>query len=409
MTCSDASARSDNGLRLFVVAGEHSGDALGGKLMQALRASWDGAITFAGVGGDLMQAQGLESLFPLSDIAVMGPIAIAKRLPLLVRRVRQTVDAAIAFAPGAVVIIDAPEFTHAVAKRIRRRCPQIPIIDYVSPTVWAWRPGRARAMRPYVDHLMALLPFEPAAHARLGGPPCTYVGHPLVEQLDWIRALDPSPLASRLGLCGDRQVIAVLPGSRASEVARLFDVFRETVRLLGANSGRYEVLMPVVPAMREQIARQLSDWPRQVHLIDGDEDKWRAFKLADAALAASGTVTLELAAAGVPTVVAYKVEPLVAPLLRRMIRTDKAALANHVLGDMIFPEFMQEDCMPENLSAALAELLRDGPTLLRQREALARVPDLLAVNSGSPSAAAAAIVLEHASTDRRPGRFSASQ
>ena len=175
--------------RIFIVAGEHSGDVLGGKLIEALKAKADAdAFAFAGVGGEHMEAAGLPSIFPLSDVAVMGPAAILARLPKLVRRVYRTVDAALAFNPDAVVIVDSPEFTHPIAKRIRQRRPSIPIIDYVSPSVWAWRPGRARKMRPYVDHLLALLPFEPEAHARLGGPACTYVGHPLIERAPWIDA-----------------------------------------------------------------------------------------------------------------------------------------------------------------------------------------------------------------------------
>ena len=210
---------SDQPLRLYLIAGEHSGDALGAKLLVALRTIHRGPIEVAGVGGELMEEQGLPSLFPLGDIAVMGPLAILKRLGPIVRRVYRTVDAALAFDPDVVVIIDSPEFTHPIARRIRRRRPEIPIVDYVSPTVWAWRPGRARSMRGYVDHVLALLPFEPAAHLRLGGPPCTYVGHPLIEQRARFEALDPGPLAARLGLERDRPVLAVLPGSRASEVA----------------------------------------------------------------------------------------------------------------------------------------------------------------------------------------------
>ena len=186
-------------LKIFVVAGEHSGDALGAKLIAALKAAHAGPIQFSGVGGEEMAHEGFVSLFPIEDVAVMGPMSILPRLPRIVRRVYQTVDAALAAAPDAVVIIDSPEFTHPIAKRIRKRAPHIPIIDYVSPSVWAWRPGRAKRMRRYIDHVLALLPFEPDAHARLGGPPCTYVGHPLIEKLDEIQNADAAALALRLG------------------------------------------------------------------------------------------------------------------------------------------------------------------------------------------------------------------
>src|SRR5215470_1079340 len=203
-------------LRLFIVAGEPSGDALGAKLMAAINQRRRGRVRYVGVGGAQMAEQGLISQFPLEDVAVMGPGAILARLPKLLARVYATSAAAVAAEPDALVIIDSPEFTHAIAKRVRRRRPAIPIINYVSPSVWAWRPGRARKMRRYVDHVLALLPFEPEAHARLGGPPTTYVGHPLIERLDWIRDLDPEPLAERLQLDRRRPVVVVLPGSRPS-------------------------------------------------------------------------------------------------------------------------------------------------------------------------------------------------
>lgn len=381
-------------LKLYVVAGEHSGDALGAKLMAALIAAYPGRIDFAGVGGELMEAQGLTSLFPMSDVAVTGPIAIVKRLGPIVRRVYATIDAAIAFAPDALVIIDAPEFTHAIARRVRRRRPDIPIINYVSPTVWVWRPGRARAMRPYVDHLLALLPFEPEAHARLGGPPCTYVGHPLIERVGAISALDPEPLRRRLGLDPARPVLVVLPGSRRTEVVRLIEVFRDAARLQFERGRMPEIIIPVVSSVRGMIEDSLPTWPGRPHLVTDDDDKWRAFKLAHVALAASGTVTLELAVAGTPMVVGYKVEPWFAAVLRRMVKVDMAALPNLILGEMHFPELMQEACTPLAIADLLDDLLSDTPARQRQLAALARIPDRLAVPHGSPSEAAARIVLD---------------
>src|SRR5262245_43844366 len=218
-------------LNIFLVAGEQSGDALGAKLMAAITARRAGRVHYSGAGGELMAAHGLASLFPLSDVAVMGPLSILPRLPRILHCLYRTVDAAIAAKPDAVVIIDSPEFTHPIARRIRARRPEVPIIDYVSPQLWAWRPGRARKMTRYVDHVLALLPFEPVAYARLGGPPCSYVGHPLIERLSWFAALDPAPLASRLALPAGRLVLVVLPGSRSSEVTRLMPPFRDTVEL----------------------------------------------------------------------------------------------------------------------------------------------------------------------------------
>jgi lipid-A-disaccharide synthase len=379
-------------LRVFLVAGEQSGDALGARLMGALQVKLGDRVTFSGVGGPLMGKEGLETLFPLADVAVMGPLSILPRLPRIIRRVHRTVDAAIAMRPDVVVIIDSPEFTHAIARRIRRRCPSLPIIDYVSPSVWAWRPGRAKRMRRYVDHVLALLPFEPEAHLRLGGPPCTYVGHPLVERRAWLEALDPAPLAERLTLDPERPVLLVLPGSRSSEVGRLMKPFGEAIGLLVGQGARPQTIIPAVPHVRSQIEVALDSWPIRPHLIAGEEDKFRAFKLATAALAASGTVTLELALTGTPAVVAYKVDAIAARL-RFLVKVPSVVLANLVLGENVYPEFIQEDCSPEKLAAALAPLLGDTPERWRQRDLLARVPEKLAVSAASPSEAAAEIVI----------------
>ncbi len=378
-------------LRIFLVAGEHSGDALGARLMAALRARL-GRVHFSGVGGDLMREQGLETLFPLSDVAVMGPLSILPRLPRIVRRVHRTVDAAIADAPDVVVIIDSPEFTHPIARRIRRRCPDVPIVNYVSPSVWAWRPGRAARMRRYVDHVLALLPFEPEAHQRLGGPPCTYVGHPLIERHAWLKALDPAPLAARLGIRPGQPVLVVLPGSRSSEVGRLMQPFGEAVRALRDRGIEPQIIIPAVPHVRGQIERALAHWQLRPHLIEGEEDKLRAFKLATAALAASGTVTLELALAGAPAVVAYRVDAIAARL-RFLVKVPSIVLANLVLGENVYPELIQEDSAADKLASALEPLLSDTPERSRQLELLARVPERLSVAAGSPSDAAAEVVL----------------
>ena len=382
-------------LKLFVVAGEHSGDALGGRLMAALNGQASGAITYAGVGAEGMEGQGLSSLYPMADVAVMGPLAILKRLPHIVSRVYQTVDAALAFAPDAVVIIDAPEFTHPIAKRIRKRRPAIPIIDYVSPSVWAWRPGRAKKMRPYVDRVMALLPFEPAAHERLGGAPCTYTGHPMIERQAWIAGLDTRPLAQRLGLAAGEPLLVVLPGSRTSEVARLLQPFGDAVAKLKAMGHTFRVVIPAMPHVRAQIEAAVRAWPVAPTLLDGDEDKFRAFKLARAALAASGTVTLELGLSGVPMVVAYQVDQIAAQL-RYFIKAQSIVLANLVIEENAFPEFVQADVNGDTLAASLAPLLGDTPARAAQLAALARIPARLKLPSGTPSEAAAAIVLRYA-------------
>lgn len=387
---------SSRPLRIYLIAGEHSGDALGAKLMAEIKARLGHGVVFDGVGGEAMAAEGLVSLFPLSDVAVMGPINIAKQLPKLVDRVHQVVRDAVAVNPDAVVIIDSPEFTHPIAKRVRRKLPYVPVIDYVSPSVWAWRPGRAKKMRAYVDHVLALLPFEPDEHVRLGGPKCTYVGHSLSERLDWIRAQDGQALAKRLGLDPAKRVLVVLPGSRVSEVARLLVPFAETVRSVhDALEEGLEVLLPVVPSVRALVERSLKEWPVPVRLVEGEADKFAAFRLADAALAASGTVTLELGLCATPAIVAYKVDVVVSQM-RFLLKVRSVVLANLVADENIYPEFLQENATPEKMARALIPLLSPSDERRKQVEALTRVPERIAIGGKRPSALAADVVLDYA-------------
>ncbi|MFV0295158.1 MAG: lipid-A-disaccharide synthase [Hyphomicrobiaceae bacterium] len=385
--------------RIFLVAGEHSGDALGARLMSSLKARRPETLAFSGVGGDLMAAQGLTSLFPLSDVAVMGPLAIVKALPRLVRRVNRAAMAAVACKPDAVVIIDSPEFTHPVARRIKRRMPGVPVIDYVCPSVWAWRPGRAARMTAYVDHVMALLPFEPEVLEKLQGPSCTYVGHPLVEHLDEILTTDGGPLRDELQLDASLPTVVVLPGSRRSEVERLIKPFGDTLTVLAGHLGPLNAIIPAVPHVRDIVEAARTAWSTAVRsfVVAGDRNKLMAFKLADAALAASGTVTLELACAGTPMVVAYRVDA-VAASLGFLVKTPHFALSNLVLGERAFPELMQENCTPAKLAATLMDVMADSPARQAQLAALARIPDKMRLGHGTPSGAAAEVVLAHLAT-----------
>lgn len=380
-------------LRIFLVAGEHSGDALGAKLMAALKRQLGDGVVFAGVGGAEMAHEGLTSLFPIEDVAVMGPAHILPALPRIVRRVYQAVGAALAFKPDCVVIIDSPEFTHPIAKRIRKRAPNIPIIDYVCPSVWAWRPGRAKKMLRYADEVLCLLPFEPDALVRLSGPHGTYVGHPLIERLDEIAGADADGLRARLGLDANRPVLLVLPGSRRSEVDRLIDVFGETIALLADRGHVFDVVIPPVAHVRPLIEARSANWRVKPKFVEA-ADKYAAMRLARAALAASGTVTLELGLAQIPSVIAYKVDAVTAAVVRRLIATDTAVLANLVLGERVYPEFIQQDCTAERMSAALGELMTDGPAHTRQVEQLSRIPGKMQLASGTPSERAAEVVID---------------
>jgi lipid-A-disaccharide synthase len=345
-----------------------------------------------------MEAQGMTSLFPLADIAVMGPVAILKALPRLTNRVYRTVSAGVAAKPDIVVIIDSPEFTHRVARRLRRKLRGVPIIDYVCPSVWAWRPGRARKMAKYIDHVLALLPFEPEALERLSGPPATFVGHPLAERQQWIQSIDVEAWAGRWKLDRNRVPLVVLPGSRRSEIEALMPIFGETITLLQRTGRRCELLMPCVPHLRERIEELSADWPMPRHYIEGEEAKFAAFRMARAAIAASGTVTLELGMAGTPMVVAYLVDGIAARL-RFLIKVDSVVLANLVLGRNDFPELLQEDCNSEQLSNAVANLLDDTPERAQQLRALEEIAAKMKLTADSPSKRAADVVMKYASEE----------
>ena len=293
---------SERPLRIAIVVGEHSGDQLGFKLMQALRVQADGPIEFMGVAGPAMAREGMQSLFPLDDVAVMGFAAVIGRFRTIYRRAWQVIDAVVANRPDGLVIIDSPDFTHAVAKRVRKRLPDLPIINYVSPSVWAWRPGRARKMRAYVDHVLALLPFEPDAYRRLDGPPCSYVGHPLMERLDQLR-----PNAEEMRIRdGERPLILVLPGSRSSEVALLTDIFGATLQHLADIIGPFDAVLPTVLRRAERLREATASWAMTPQIVIDEAEKFAAFRRARGALAASGTVTLELALSQVPMIGAYR-------------------------------------------------------------------------------------------------------
>ena len=381
-------------LRIFVIAGEHSGDRLAASLIQALEDLSPKPVTWQGVGGDAMADAGCKSLFPLSEISVMGPIAILQRLPAIIRRVHETVAAVVTMQPDALIIIDSPEFTHAVAKRVRRKLPGLPVIDYVSPSIWAWRKGRAKKMRAYVDHVLAILPFEPALHQELGGPACTYVGHPLIEKYKWIRNRSTEELRKRLKIKKTDRVIAVLPGSRVNEIKRMMPAYGQTIKRVINQIGPVEVIMPLASGRKDIVVNELADWPVTPHFVEGDDDKFTAFRLADAALATSGTVTMEIALSGTPMVVGYKTEAIVA-MFRWVMQSHSFVLANLVLGKNAFPEFLQEHANPENLSTALLPLLDPKSTeLQKQLQALDRIGPSMMVDSGTPSRNAAQIVLD---------------
>jgi lipid-A-disaccharide synthase len=382
-------------LHVFLVAGEESGDRLGAALMGALRELSPGA-GFSGVGGHQMEAQGLSRAVASTPSAIIGFAAIPAKLVEYLRLIRQTADAAIAAKPDVLVIVDSPEFTHRVAKRVRRLAPDIPIVNYGAPSVWAWRPGRARKMRNYVDHVMALLPFEPAAFARLDGPPCSFVGHPATEHIGDLR---PSNADAQRRLTPPARVV-VMPGSRRGEISRLLGLFRATVEGIAARSANVEFVIPAVPALADLLRQETEAWQAEVSVVTGMQTRNAAFRTARIALVKSGTSTLEVALAGVPMVATYRISHLEAVVAHFVLKVPSVILVNLVLGENVIPELLQYQATPEKFIAAAMSLLIEGPERQRQVDAFKRLDDVMQIGSEPPSMRAAKIVLKYASRQR---------
>jgi lipid-A-disaccharide synthase len=384
--------------KIFLIATEESGDRLGANLMKVLRQRLGDGVRFEGVGGQAMAREGLISLFPIEQLSIIGLAEVLKQLPKILRLIRDTAAAVAQAAPDILVIIDSPDFTHRVARRVRARDPSIPIIDYVSPSVWAWRQRRARAMVGYVDHVLALLPFEPEEYRRLRGPPCSYVGHPLTEQIATLR---PGP-DERKRRDVQPPVLLVLPGSRRSEIGHHMAVFGEALARLQAGGAAFELVLPTMPHLQEAVAEGLKSWAVAPRVVIGEQEKRAAFRIARAALAKSGTVTLELAIAGVPMVTAYRRGAVEAWILLRAIDVKSVILANLVVGENVVPEFLQQDCTAEKLASALREVLGDSPLRRGQVEAFAKIDAIMSTGNVPPSVRAADIVLATMRKPRRP-------
>jgi lipid-A-disaccharide synthase len=391
-------APADVARKIFLIATEESGDRLGANLMKVLRQRLGGAVRFEGVGGQAMAREGLVSLFPIEELSIMGLAAVAKQVPKIWRLIRDTAAAVTQASPDILVIIDSPDFTHRVAKRVRALDPSIPIVDYVSPSVWAWRQGRARAMRHYVDHVLALLPFEPAEYVKLRGPPCSYVGHPLAEQVGSLRPnadekkrRDQAP-----------PILLVLPGSRRSEIRHHMLAFGETLGRLAAEGVAYELILPTMPHLLEAVREGAKRWKVEPRIVIGEQEKRSAFRIAHAALVKSGTVTLELALARVPMVAAYRGGAIEAWILRRMIKSKSVILANLVIGENVVPEFIQQDCTSKKLLPALRDVVGNTPLRRRQLEAFARMDTIMSTGNQPPSVRASDIVLATLRKARQP-------
>jgi lipid-A-disaccharide synthase len=372
--------------------------------MRACRDRCGDRVRFRGIGGPRMAEAGLQSLFAMHEITAMGFAAVIAGLPRILRRMSETVRALAERPPDLLLTIDSPDFNLRVARRLRRRAPGVPIVHWVCPSVWAWRPGRAPAMRPHVDLVLCLLPFEPEALHKLAGPPGVHVGHPLLEHLP---SLQPSEDELRRRQNPEQFSVAVLPGSRRGELHHHLPAFGEAVGLLSARWPGAEFVLPTLAHLQPQIDAAIADWPVRPHVVVGETARYAAFRSARGALAASGTVTLELGMSGVPTLSGYRLAYLEAAIARRMIRVETGSLVNLVVGRRVVPEAIQEQLTGPNAARQMQTILSDGPARQAQLDGLSELPARLAEGLGglTPSKAATQVVLRFLeSRPRQNGR-----
>ncbi len=376
----------------FLIAGEASGDLLGARLMRAMSAKLDGKVRFKGIGGPLMQAEGLDLLFPHTELMHFGIFEVLIHIPRILRRIRQTVDAVVEEKPTALITIDAPDFCFRVAARVRNKAKDsIRLIHYVAPTVWAWRPGRAKKIAVFLDHLLAVLPFEPPYFTR-EGLRCTFVGHSVVEGGADKGDGEAFRLSRRIG--PEALLLTVLPGSRTSEISRLMPVFYKTVRFLHAKHPDLQIVVPTVPHLRDRVADDVATWGVPAHIVESEKDKFDAFAASTAALACSGTVALELALARLPSIIAYKINTFTYLFFRRLIRVKYVNLINIMHDKPIVPEFLQKDCVPEKLAEAVDVFLTGKAARRDQISKLEMTAKWLGQGRFVPSERAAETVLD---------------
>ena len=377
-------------LRIAIVAGEESGEQLGADLVQALNAATGHTIELVGVGGERLQELGLKSLFNSREIALMGISAVLRDLPRLIARIGSTAKAIVAAKPDCLITIDSPEFALRVAKRVHAANPSIPIIHYVCPSVWAWRPGRAKDMKAFIDQVLCILPFEAGELRRLGGPAGTYVGHRLTRDPGIAEAA--AMQAAPRNLSDDRQkTLLLLPGSRTGEVNSLLDPFQETVSILRERGHRLRLLLPSVPHVAERVRAGTAGWPQQPEIILDSTQKWRAFGQADAALIASGTVSLELALCGVPMASCYKLDFFARHLLG-LVTSWTSLLPNLIADKPVVSEYIDFYVRPQTLARQLEGLMADTALRRWQKDGFAEVVQRMATDRPSGEIAAEAVL-----------------
>lgn len=376
-------------IKIYIIAGEPSGDILGAKLMQALRNTSTDYMDFYGVGGDRMVGHGLQSLFPMSDISIMGFVEVVPHIPQVLKRIQQTVDHIIKINPDVVITIDSPGFCCRVAEKLKGK--NIKLIHYVAPTVWAYKPGRAEKFARLFQHILLLLPFEPPYFDKVGLDN-TYIGHPIIEDTKFKG--DAEKFRNKYDMDKGEKILCVMPGSRITEITRLMPIFCDTVKLIKKSNVNIRPVIITIPFLKQHIHKYEKHLPKSTIIIDNPLEKIDAFAATNAALAKSGTGTLELSLANVPTIIAYKINALSYYLIKFFVKVKFANLLNLVAGREIIPEFIQNKCRPKLLAEATMQLLNNEDIRKKQiHEAHEALTQLGLGEEETPSTKAAKAVL----------------
>lgn len=380
-----------NKLKIYLIAGEPSGDALGARLMRAMKKKTDNNVEFFGVGGETMESEGFNSLFDISDLAVMGLAEVIPSIPKVLKRINQTTEDILKVKPDVVVTIDSWSFGSRVQKKLRAKKTGIPQIHYVAPQVWAWKKKRARTMYKYVDHLMTLLPQEPKYFTPYGLK-TTFVGHPVIESP--VASGDKEKFRTKYNIPSDKRIICILPGSRHNEVASLLPTFIETAKKLFAQFDDLFFVIPTVKTVEKRVKEMTANCGLPLLIVEGSEDRHNAMCASAAAIAASGTVALELAIADVPHIVGYKVSKWTALLAKKLLHIQFVNLSNILLGREVVPELLQETCESNNIAMHIRRFLNQDELYRHQMEGLAKVRKVLGLGEQTPSEKACDVILE---------------
>lgn len=377
-------------MKIYLIAGEPSGDLLGSRFMRAMREKTNDEVEFFGLGGDTMEAAGLKSLFDISDLAIMGLVEVIPSIPKVLRLIQQTVDDIVRVQPDVVISIDSWSFSSRVHKALRKRKTGIPQVHYVAPQVWAWKKKRAKTMYKYIDRLLTLFPYEPK-YFTPHKLETDFVGHPVIESE--VIVASGADFRNKYHIPADKKVISILPGSRKTEVSRLLPVFLQAAKELKEIDDNLFFVIPTVKTVSAMVKAEAEKFGLPVLVVETQKDRYGAFRTSEAAIAASGTVALELAICDIPHIIAYKVSAFSAFLVRKFLHIQFVNLSNILLGREIIPELLQERCVAGNIRSYMTSILRKEDLYQKQMEGFIKVREILGQGVQTPSQNACDVIL----------------